>query len=320
MLLLNNSERIFAAIMSEKKPLAISGALAISIGAILWGLDGVVLTPRLYNLPVAFVVFILHAIPFLLMNFIFSKEYRLLRSFSKRDSFFMFMASLLGGALGTLAIVKALFLVNFQSLSVVVLLQKLQPIFAISLAAIILKEKIKKGFLPWAALAIIAGYFLTFGLNNPNFETGSNTGLAAVYSILAAMAFGASTVFSRGVVQHIPFQAATFFRYGITTIIMLAIVLATGSLASFQSITANNWLIIFIIIFTTGSGAIFLYYYGLRKVPAMVATILELLYPISAIIFDYIFNNRTLSLLQWFAAIVMIFSIIKITFPKRLKA
>lgn len=44
------------------------GAIAISFAAVLWGLDGIVLTPRLYNLDVGFVVMVLHLIPFLLMT------------------------------------------------------------------------------------------------------------------------------------------------------------------------------------------------------------------------------------------------------------
>ena len=44
------------------------GALAICVAATLWGLDGVVLTPRLFNLSVPFVVFLLHAVPFLFMQ------------------------------------------------------------------------------------------------------------------------------------------------------------------------------------------------------------------------------------------------------------
>ena len=44
------------------------GAAAICLAAALWGLDGVVLTPRLSNLAVPFVVFLLHAVPFGLMQ------------------------------------------------------------------------------------------------------------------------------------------------------------------------------------------------------------------------------------------------------------
>jgi drug/metabolite transporter (DMT)-like permease len=121
------------------------GVLSIVIAASLWGLDGVVLTPRLYNLDPKFVVFMLHLLPFIGMNFIFYKEYKVLKTFDKSDYIFMGLISLFGGVIGTLAIVKALFLMNFNHLTIVTLLQKLQPIFAIILAKIILKEKIARG-------------------------------------------------------------------------------------------------------------------------------------------------------------------------------
>ena len=53
--------------MTEKKSI-ILGATAVSISAILWGFDGVVLTPSLYNLNVSYVVLVLHLVPFLIMN------------------------------------------------------------------------------------------------------------------------------------------------------------------------------------------------------------------------------------------------------------
>ena len=56
------------------------GAALICISAALWGLDGVVLTPRLSNLPVPFVVFLLHAVPFVLMQpFLYGSYSRLRR-------------------------------------------------------------------------------------------------------------------------------------------------------------------------------------------------------------------------------------------------
>ena len=39
-----------------------TGAMAICVAATLWGLDGVVLTPRLYSLDIGLVVFIFHAL------------------------------------------------------------------------------------------------------------------------------------------------------------------------------------------------------------------------------------------------------------------
>lgn len=301
--------------MKINKPVFI-GAMAICFAAILWGLDGIVLTPRLYRLDIALVVFVLHALPFLLMNFIFFKEYRFLRNFTWNDLTMFLLISLFGGAIGTLSIVKALFLVNFKALTVVVLLQKLQPVFAITLAALLLKEKLKRNFLLWSGLAIVAGYFLTFGVQAPDFSSGNNTAMAAGFSLLAALAFGSSTVFSKKALQKFPFFTATFFRYGFTTLIMLIIVLVTGKLGELAGIQSREWVIFMIIGFTTGSGAIFLYYYGLTRIRAMLATICELCFPLSAILFDYLFNHKVLTPVQWVSAAVMIFSILKLSLQK----
>lgn len=305
--------------MTRKVKSYFAGSLAICISATLWGLDGVVLTPRLYNLNITFVVFVIHAIPFLMMNVFLFKEYRHLRSFSPHEMLFIFLIALTGGALGTMAIVKALFLVDFKDLSVVVLLQKLQPVFAISLAALVLKERLNKYFALWAGLAIVAGYFLTFGLEIPNFDTGSKTALAAGYSLIAAFFFGSATVLGKGVLQNLSFSTATFYRYGLTTLIMLVIVVLSGNMTQFQFVTPDNWKIILIISFTVGSGAIFLYYYGLKKVPAMLSAIFELFFPLSAIVFDYLFNGKVLSLVQWISVVIMLVAILKLSFasPRR---
>lgn len=290
----------------------ITGTISISIAAIMWGLDGVVLTPRLYNLDVGLVVFILHALPFLLMHSFLYKEYKHLKKFNKRDLTVILLIALFGGAIGTLSIVKALFLINFKELSVVVLLQKLQPVFAILLAAIILKERINKYFILWASVALIGGYFLTFGFNLPEIKTGSKTAISAMYALLAAFSFGSSTVFSKMILQKYSFKTATFYRYGFTAVIMLFYLIIAGKSISFESVTPNNWLIFFIIAVTTGSGAIFLYYYGLNHVKASIAVMCELFFPISTIIFDYAFNGARLSPVQWVSAALMVFAIVNL--------
>ena len=293
-----------------------TGAMAICVAATLWGLDGVVLTPRLYSIDIGLVVFIFHALPFLIMNVFMYREYRHLKEFTKGDVLMFFLLSLLGGAVGTLAIVKALFLVNFKALTVVILLQKLQPVFAITLAALLLGEKLKRNFLLWSALAITAGYFLTFGLRFPDMETHGQTALAAGFSLLAAFAFGSSTVFSKKVLRKFSFFTATFYRYAFTSVIMLLFVLATGIWQHIPEITGFQWGIFAIIGITTGSGAIFLYYFGLTRIRAMLATICELCFPVSAILFDYLVNDRVLSLVQWISAGVLIFAILKLSLEK----
>ena len=248
------------------------------------------------------------------MNPFLYKEYRHLKRFNLHDFMTMSAVAMLGGAIGTLAIVRALFLTNFAHLSIIILLQKLQPIFAIIFARILLKEKMSKIFFKWAAVAIIASYFLTFGLH---FPTWNNNLEAIICSLIAAFSFGSSTVFSKKILQKYSFYAVNFYRFGLTALFMFVYVLLSGDIFTISKVTPESWGIFILIAVTTGSGALFIYYYGLKKVRASTATICELFFPLSAIIFDYIFNNQTLSIVQWSATIIIIYSIFKISTAKK---
>jgi drug/metabolite transporter (DMT)-like permease len=293
-----------------------AGAIAICLAATLWGLDGVVLTPRLANLAVPFVVFLLHAVPFALMQPVLFGSWSKLRTLDRRAWLALFLVALTGGLLGTLAIVKALFLVEFNQLSVVVLLQKLQPVFAIFLAAVLLKERVTGRFVRWAALAVGGGYLLTFGLALPDISGGSTAFRAALLAILAAACFGAATVFGKLLLGTLDFATATFARYGLTSVLAFAFLLVTGIGLPFATLTPGNWLIVLIISVTTGSGAIFLYYWGLTRVKATIATICELCLPLSAVLLDYLVNDTRLGTWQWVGGLVLIGSILRITTMK----
>jgi len=283
--------------------------VAICVAAALWGLDGVVLTPRLFALPVLFVVFLLHAVPFLLMQGFLREAYRALAGLSIPGWANLAAVALVGGLLGTLSIVTAIFLVEFKQLSVVVLLQKFQPLFAILLAAVLLGERPTRGFLAWASLAIAGGYLLTFGWRAPDFETGANTAKAALFALLAAASFGSATVLGKRLLGLLGFWQATFGRYGLTSLLAALLLIATGVGFPIGSVTREQWLVIGIISVTTGSGAILLYYWGLQKVRALTATICEMCLPLSAVFFDYLVNGSRLTSIQILGAVVLVTAI-----------
>lgn len=293
-----------------------AGALAICLAATLWGFDGVVLTPRLANLAVLFVVFLLHAVPFGLMQPVFFRSWYRLSAFDRRTWLALFLVALTGGLIGTLAIVKALFLVEFNQLSVVVLLQKLQPVFAIVLAAILLRERLTGRFVVWAAAAVGGAYLLTFGLDFPDLAGGDRSFHAAIYALVAAACFGSATVFGKLLLGNVDFKTATFARYGLTSVLALIAVLVTGCGLPFAAVTTENWIIVLVIALTTGSGAIFLYYWGLTRVKATVATICELCLPLSAVLLDYLVNGTRLGAWQWVGGLALIGSILRISTMK----
>ncbi len=287
--------------------------LLVIIAASLWAVDGIVLRPALYGLPVSLVVFVESSIVAILTLPILFKNFSSLKNLNKKDWLAFFGVSLLGGAIGTMAITKALFYVNFVNLSIVILLQKLQPVFAISLATILLKEKLPKEFFLWAGLAITGAYFMTFGLSEPNFSTGDKTTIAALFSLLAAFSFSSSTVLSKRALRNVDFELATHLRFLFSSIIMLVISSALGDIFLINEITTNQIIVFLIIAFTTGGAAIFLYYYGLKKITASVASICELAFPLTAIILEYFVHGKILSIVQWIGAIVLLISILKVS-------
>ena len=296
-----------------RDPRKLASAAAICTAASLWGLDGVVLTPRLFGLPVLFVVFLIHAVPFLVMQPILFSTWRELAAMNRRSWAALIVVSATGGLIGTLAIVKALFLVQFDMLSVVVVLQKLQPVFAISLAALLLKEKVTGRFLLKAVVALGGAYLLTFGFRAPALESGGNLATAAALSLLAAASFGAATTLSKMLIGGVDVRTATFGRYGVTTGLALIACLVGGIGLPVSRVTETQWFIVIIIGMTTGTSALVLYYWGLQRIRASVATICELCLPLSAVILDYVVNGTVLRPAQWLGAAVLIGAIMSIT-------
>jgi len=290
-----------------------TAALFVILGASLWGVDGIVLRPALYGLPVPLVVFIESTIVAAILSPFFIKRIPSLKALNYRDWAAFFFVALLGGAIGTMAITKALFYVNFVNLSIVILLQKLQPIFAITLAAIFLKERLSKKFFIWAVLAVTGAYFMTFGINLPDISTGNKTTVAALFALLAALSFSSSTVFSKRALRNVSFEMGTYLRFLFTAVILLVLVLSLGEMKSISDISTKQVVVFLIIAFSTGGAAIFLYYYGLKRISASVAAICELAFPLVAVVLEYFIHGNILGPVQWAGVGLLLFSIIKVS-------
>jgi drug/metabolite transporter (DMT)-like permease len=287
--------------------------LFVIIGASLWGVDGIVLRPALFTLPVTLVVFLESTIVAILLTPIFLKRLPDLKNLSKGDWAAFIGVALLGGAIGTMAITKALFFVNFVNLSIVILIQKLQPVFAIIFALLLLQEKPKRVFYLWASLAIAGAYLLTFGHQKPVISATDKTGIAALYAIIAAISFAASTVLSKRALRNIDYQMGTYIRFSLTALFMLMMVSLNGNLLHVSEVSEPQWIIFMIIAFTSGGTAIFLYYYGLKEISASVATICELAFPLTAVILEYWLHGNILDWAQWLGVILLISSIARVS-------
>lgn len=298
-----------------RKNSVIFGSLAIVVAALLWSLDGTFLRPKLYSVSSPLVVFLEHALglivllPFLI---IYRGDFKLI---SRKQWGTIFWVALFGGALGTTFFTKALFLTGFTDISVVILLQKFQPIFALILAAIFLRERFPSRFYLLAGLALLAGYFVTFRDPWTVRSVFSTTGAIAGFSLLAAFAWGSSTAFGKYSLRNINFGLLAALRFGFTVLIMA--LPAYKYFDQLGGVTGAQWGVFATIVFSSGAVAMFVYYFGLKRVTASLSTLLELAWPLSAIFLDYALNKNVLSWTQILGAIVLVGSVTYLTWLNR---
>lgn len=239
----------------------------------------------------------------------------------KKEWLAILTVALFSGALGTILYTSALQYVQYSQYSVVVLLQQqLQPIWAIAAAALLLKEKVTKKFLIYAGLALVAAYFITFKDLHVNLATGAGTVIAGLLALSAGLLWGSSTAISKIVLNRVSFLTATALRFLFAPIFALAFIFGGHQTDVLFKITPSQWQTLLLITFSTGLVALGIYYYGLKRTPARIATLCELVWPASAILIDYFLYQKTLSATQIFGIVLLLFAIYHVTKPLQEKS
>ncbi|HCR81479.1 MAG TPA: EamA family transporter [Candidatus Pacebacteria bacterium] len=291
--------------MSERfsmKNKQVMGPMLIAAAAALWAFDGII-RRSLYTLEPIVIVFYEHLVgTVILLPTLFKTVWTDVRKIWRSLAF----VSVFSGLLGTLWFTAALLAVQFIPFSVVFLLQKLQPIFAIGSARVILKEQFSKDYLKWAALALIAAYFVTFPTGRILLAQQGNNVIAALYALGAAFGWGVSTTFSKKMLKVLPSQQSTAVRFVATTGVTLLVLLATLGLGGLAVPTISQWGRFIFIALSTGMVALMIYYRGLKTTPVRVSTIMELVFPLLAVFIDAVVYRTILAPTQYAAAAVLL--------------
>lgn len=286
--------------------------LFIILASILWSLDGV-LRRSLYSLPPTVVVFYEHLLGFIILSPFVIGDLRKLKQLSRKDILAFIWVALLSGVLGTVMYTAALGKINYIQYSVVVLLQQVEPLIAISFAWLVLREKISFTYLVWALPALVAAYLLTFPTLTVNLTSQRGEFVAALLALGSAIAWGSSTVFSRLALQKIPFYLGTAVRFALTLPLALGFVFLTNSGGHLTSLTQSQWLSLLGITVTTGMVAMLIYYRGLKYTEAKVSAIAELAWPLSAVFVGVYYFHERLTLTQILGALLLLVSMYKIS-------
>jgi drug/metabolite transporter (DMT)-like permease len=212
---------------------------------------------------------------------------------------------MIGSAASTLAFTKAFSLINP---SLVILLQKLQPFIAILLSSLMLKERIHKTFYVCALPAFLGAFLLSYKDIAPVFTGSLEAGvtLGYVLTLVAVIGWGASTVFgknlsTRGFAE--PEIMAGRFIFGF--VLLSAYCAVQGSLPTAE-INLEVYIKILIMVIISGLIGMYFYYKGLKTLPAHVAAVAELFFPLSAVTINWIFLGKTLDALQIAGAVLLV--------------
>ncbi|HUP81638.1 MAG TPA: DMT family transporter [Pirellula sp.] len=265
------------------RSIAFFGPMLVFFAAMLWATDAPFRTHLTADLSSSFIVLAEHAVNLLFVIPILFFNWRELGNFSKREWAAVIVIAIGGSALASVAFTQSFKYVNP---SVAILLQKVQPLIAISLAALFLKEHMHKYFWIWAAVAIGGAYLISFPNIRPQVfegETFNPNMLGVLFALLAAVLWGASTVLGKYALRVSSFQTLTALRFGIAFVFLFILTTMQDQLPPLAAVTSTDWMYIAIVALVSGVFSLSIYYYGLQYTKASIATLAELGFPLAAV-------------------------------------
>lgn len=301
-----------------------TGPFVVMLAASLWAIDALIRTPLTKTIPASAIVFYEHLIGLIILSPFFFRSLPILRNITKQTWANVFLLSLVSSVGGTILFTQAL-ASSFATYDFItpLLLQKLQPILVIVLAAIFLKEKLHKEFLLWGALALIGSYLVSFGLTMPRLIL-SGKELVVFLSLGATTCWGVGTILSKQLLKQYSARDATFLRFLAAVPLGFLVALSLGQFFPPSQLNSEHLMRFVMISLTTGAAALFLYYAGLSKTKAHISTIAELMFPLVSVVIGITSLNpygepQTLSVPQIIGIILLVAAILRISFLQNKK-
>jgi drug/metabolite transporter (DMT)-like permease len=299
----------------------VAGTLLIILACLFWGMDTLIRYPlveRGIN-PVT-IVFYEHIVLTTFFSLGLFPAFKRIGELKLADVFSFIVIGGVGSAVATVAFTESF---QFLNPSLVILLQKLQPIVAILLSAIILKEEIQKQFLFWATFCLIGGLLISspdivrlYELLRSDFSMVVSSGALHGYALVGVsiVGWGATTVFGKRL-SIVGFETKSIMagRFLIGLLVLLPFVKWNRTLILPQG---EDYLRILIMVVISGALAMWLYYQGLKRLSARSTAIAEMFFPFFAIMVNWFFLGKQLTDLQLLGGGILIFGSLIIQFKK----
>lgn len=277
-----------------------AGTFLVILACLFWGLDTLIRYPlveRGIN-PVT-IVFYEHVLLSIFFSLGLMPAIKRIGELKLADVFSFLVIGGLGSAIGTVAFTESF---NYLNPSLVILLQKLQPLVVISLSALILKEEIQKQFLIWAFVCLVGGLLISspdisrfYDLILNDYSTVTSDGALRGYALVGVsiLGWGATTVFGKRL-SMVGFDTKSIMggRFIIGLLVLIPFVTWDQSMILPEG---EDYLRILIMVLISGALAMWLYYKGLQKLSARTTAIAEMFFPFFAIIVNWFFLGKQLN-------------------------
>lgn len=277
----------------------------------LWALDTLIRYPLIGDgVSALSIVFYEHLILSVVFITVFFKSLKQIWEAKAAHFFYFFIIGAVGSALATLAFTRAFVFLNP---SLVILLQKFQPVVAISLASWVLGERINKQFVLWAGVCLIGALLISYediihlsqsekGISEIMFHPGAAQGY--VLTLFSVIGWGAATVYGKKLALE------GYANEQIMAGRFIMGLLALAPFATFGGDLFKHGVEVYgkisLMVFISGVLAMYIYYQGLRKVSARACSLAEMFFPFMAVLVNWLFLNATLSPYQLIGGAILL--------------
>jgi drug/metabolite transporter, DME family len=275
----------------------VPGVVLISVAAVMWGTDALFRRPLARSTSATTIVFGEHVILVALTLPLLVPALVALWRAGPR-----FVAAGIAVGAGASALATILFTQAFAHGDPItpIVLQKVQPLVAVAGAALILGERPRPRF-AWFLLPALLGIWL-IGVQHP-LDPHAHGITPILESLAAAVLWGMGTVLGRFLSRELSFEHIVTVRFAFG-LVASAIALPLVGAKAYAGAHDSLWILYLAVV--TGLLALALYYVGLKRTPATLASIAELAYPLTAALIGIYAFDSNLRWTQWIGVAIVI--------------
>ena len=282
----------------------------VAVAAMLWGTDALFRAPLLSHLPSDRVlqstqlVFMEHLV---LTVACLPLLWRARREIRRLTAAQWWAVAAIG--VGASALATVLFTISFGYGHFIetLLLQKTQPLFAIVLANLWLRERISAQAWIWVPVALVGAYLIVIpDPLHPEQAWADFHVTAGLFALAAAALWGSATVFGRYALASLRFTTLTALRFTFGLPALGIVLLLIGGIGAFGYYRVSDVPLYLAIALIPGGLGLLLYYRGLASTPASLATLAELAFPITGVLVNLYLVTPRQSITSWEVAGIVV--------------